>query len=319
VVRGLVLNYPVCLLGTNIGIFLSKFDNESLELHPALVRVAIKNKSEIIADDYFGATWDQDAVFVSCGNKIIRFTDAVPQEFFRSDTFIKDIHQIYYRNDYLYVCNTGLNDICRLNTKTFSFEFLNLFDYSENNHINSFQYNEGYYYICLHNHNNPSVIKKYDEKFRHVMDYNNIGNQNHNILINDGILYTHDSFGGFLMCVDVDTGKVLERKNLRPMPTSEHSSDFYFGKGLAKCKDYFYVGLNYFGEGEERNSSLLVVLDEYLDHVCSHKMLFKNAQEGISLKDIRICFVEDVGHNGITNCKELIKLTNDKFSEDCNK
>ena len=170
----------------------------------------------------FGIAQSENHIFISSNGKIVKFNNKTlePIELV-CNTGVINTHQIAYYQGCLYRTNTSNDTISKINLNSleethFSFKTMSIIDkidkpinYSDNDnhHINSLLIHEDQIYVMAHNNN----VKK-SEVFRLTLDFKEIhsvaklGKCHHDIIIDNGLLYSLDTSSGSLIILNLISG-----------------------------------------------------------------------------------------------------------------
>lgn len=219
------------------------------------------------------------------------------------------LHQIYFYDGRLYICNTGIEKIDIIEKETMDrigiiekkrdgrspwrFNYsVSRWDYSmigrDVNHINSIWIDGGIIYVVEHREG-PSKVKYFSETYE-LLGEVDIGDKCHNVYVEDGKLFVCSSETECIIIRDLSTGKD------RIINTSQYAEGF--PRGLARTSDRWYIGISQRGTREERHlpEGLGSVLAFDDDFNLIHKIILKNVGQVL---DIRAMTGLDRAHNGI--------------------
>jgi len=176
------------------------------------------------------------------------------------------LHQIYFYDGRLYICNTGVEKIDiieketmdrigiiekkRDGTSPWRFNYsVSRWDYSgvgrDVNHINSIWIDGGIIYVVKHR-DGPSKVKYFNETYE-LLGEVDIGDKCHNVYAEDGKLFVCSSETECIIIRDLSTGED------RIINTSQYAEGF--PRGLARTSDRWYIGISQRGTREERHIS----------------------------------------------------------------
>lgn len=239
--------------------------------------------------NYYGVSWSEDSIFFSTPKKI--YKKSKEGLVCREVSGCNDFHQILYSDNIVYGTITNTNELCLLDGE--SLDVVDRLDLSSfgNHHLNSVYFYNNEIYVCFHN-DGPSEIIKISSDGREIERFLGVGSKNHNIYIEDGMLYTINSaFGRFCM-YDLKRKKEVKSSMLAVPGYSSHK----FGRGLGRFGDYFIVGANDMGSREDRECGLshFVMFDRDLNVVDCRKTNVRS-----QVKDLRIVSEIDLAHNNV--------------------
>jgi hypothetical protein len=169
----------------------------------------------------FGIAQSEDHIFIASNSNIARFDNKTLEPIdLVSDTGVINTHQIAYYQGYLYRTNTSNDTITRIDLNTleeihFSFKAMSIVDkidkpsnHSEydNYHINSLLVYEDHIYVMAHN-----LGKRESELYRLTLDFkeihhiSNLETHHHEIIIDNGFMYSLATGTGNLIKLDLNT------------------------------------------------------------------------------------------------------------------
>ncbi len=253
--------------------------------------------------DFYGITWDEKFICITERTlrhaEILIFNGELKLEVKGLLTIeIFDAHQIFYKNNKLYVTNPRKNEIVIKEENDEGKLVCRAVSWKEPEdtylHLNSIWCDGQRFYVVEHRKKKqPKRIKILD------LDFNPLGEIDispespqsvqlrglHNIYIESSFLYTCSPEG--LLQVD------LLAKNSKNVVRSPKG---LYMRGLARTKDYFFLGLSEMkGRGErDGGDSAVLVVDNQFKLVAK---LFLRDTGG--LHDIRAVDSLDLAHNGI--------------------
>jgi len=249
---------------------------------------------------YYGITWTKDAVYIlergyhpnderrTKPERIRRFPGDV-----LGHTGNWDGHQILaHNNRMLYITVSASNrfDIIDLQHDT-----VHEWNYTEHegrdvNHINSV-WIDASIWVCEHNWKNPSVIREFSLDRARQLRAVQVGNQIHNVYIENGMLYTCSSKDGTFLEYDLGSGRISRSVSVTGTPKGAR-----WTRGLARTSDAFYVGVSALATREQRRSGTAWVLKINNDMKIVDALELPNAGQ---LCEVRVTSETDRAHNRI--------------------
>ena len=244
------IEWPELLISTTFNIFHLK-DNKFRSLLD-------KN----FTDHYYGITWSDEKLYIATTRAVFETGNDFNFKEIKNYEKVCDIHQILYLDKKIYITNTLENTIDALDTTTFNIDKKEWIRQRKDiEHINSIHNHDGKFYVCCHNHGD-SFIKLFDENFQELGRMTNIGRMNHNIIVNNNLLYTLSSHSCEFIKLDMSNLTQISRKVF----TLKDKTSHYFLRGLAHGDGYFIVGMtcNRSASGRDNNPSWLFMYDNDL-------------------------------------------------------
>ncbi len=161
---------------------------------------------------------------------------------------VKDGHQIYCKDDIIYITNTGVNCITTVQ-KSGEVNHIQLYNEigEDIHHINSINYYNGYWYINQHRKTrglDDGGVAIFDNNWKYV-DFIDIGKHCHDVIFQDNCLWSSDSDVGEIIKVNLSNKEKLTYLIDSALMT----------RGLAINNDYLLVGLSEYDKREMRHKS----------------------------------------------------------------
>jgi len=163
--------------------------------------------------------------------------------------FVKDGHQILYKDSSLYICNSGLDAISKIHSDgrlahiTFDVSFG-----QDICHYNSISSHNDRWYIAQHRTEvgkDNGGISVYDNEWK-FLQFIEVGKHVHNCIVKDGFLWVANSYTGTLVKIDLnDTNNKTEYTVLKG----------YLSRGLIITDEYLLCGLSEFDSRENRHAN----------------------------------------------------------------
>ncbi len=320
------------LVGTATDLLLLRIERSSLRL---LEKEVIHRGQGF----YFGITYDSAKTYVLCRNyardnkhnSIVVFDNALKQiEEIELKGAIREGHQMFLRDQALFICNTNKNCVSRFNLQDASVQDFYPIPKRKNrnlNHINSICLKDSSVFLVAANRFRNSFILELDLETFSMQAIDSVGLQAHNILPTS---YGHiicDSFHGSVVVWNTsysdeglespmysvflipDENEIfVEEINQKRVAFRERRGGPIFPRGLALTDDLLLVGLSEWGKGTARLDSAgrLMLIDEF------SKTIKRNKSKNISTLDlgatgavmeVRVVNALDEGHplsSGIT-------------------
>lgn len=161
--------------------------------------------------------------------------------------FVDDGHQIFYRNDIIYLVNTGRNVISTLQ-KSGEVGYIQLYNEIgiDHHHINSINFHDNKWYICQHRmkDKDDGGVAIFDDNWKFI-EYINIGKHAHNCFVYDGYLWSCDSDNGQIVRVDLVTKETLQYSIAHKLMT----------RGILIKDGFLLVGLSEYDTRENRHGN----------------------------------------------------------------
>jgi len=257
-----------------------------------------------------GLTWDYRFIYV-VAREVEFGTDTYGLVFDRKLNLIRTSllpgvlgpHQCIYRNDEIFITNTGHNTISawdghdNVRTVWRGRERI-LEDPTTDDHLNSVWYDDQHFYICEHRRG-PSKVRVLDHRWK-LKDSWDIGEQIHNLFVEEGKAYIGNSLHEGILVRDLETGAVkhvpiIETLDWTPQPVERLIRKAYL-RGMAKSLDRFYVGCSAIAPRGDRSEgqSAVAILDNDLNYI--DKIVLEDTG---ALCELRIVDDIDHAHNGI--------------------
>lgn len=206
------------------------------------------------------------------------------------------LHQIFFFDDRLFICNTGRN---RIDILTMLMEediprySMTEWKYKQGNHVNSIWIDGGardgdVIYVVEHRHG-PSKVKYFDKKFEFLGEETGLGDKMHNVYVEDGKLFVCSSEAECIIIRDLSTGED------RVINTSQYAKGL--PRGLARTPGRWYIGISERAIRNERHiahDGVVLVLDD--DFKLIKRIPLKNVGQVL---EIRAMTGSDRAHNGI--------------------
>jgi len=276
-------NIPNFCVVSNFGLFIYDSIEDKII---SFFRVVNTKEECLVPQDFFGVTWSKEYIFLSKNDSIICIDKNNEIRIFLNKEW-KDIHQLYYLRDRLFVCNIDFNTIEVLGVENGNLYKIYTQKIENVNHMNSIYFKDNYFYLCVHNRKDPSYILKCNSKFEIIDKYENIGFENHNIIIEKNFLYTLNSKEGKLVKINL----LNKQKESFNISIDEKS----YAKGMAKNKDYFLIGLNQQEPDKDKRKykSCVVIFDNDVNFVKSIEMPELHQTKVVKFLNGGMC------HNGI--------------------
>jgi hypothetical protein len=252
----------------------------------------------------YGLTWNESEIFVFqrghpkhrtliwCFNKQLQHVRDI------SAFSVARVHQAWYDppTDRVYITNTDYNRIEIWDQTTGDFGSFNYTGTEKNlNHLNTIYRHGNFLYICEHNGKREykTRIKKINENFE-VVDSYEIGNEGHDIYIENNLLYSCMSLDRTLVIYDMDTHNIIEEKEFH-LPYRNFRD---YPRGLAVGKDYMVIGHSCWGTPLERKDDragyITIINKKSLEIVDTIRLPRVN-----QIFSIRLMSELDQAHNGI--------------------
>lgn len=172
---------------------------------------------------------------------------------------IKDGHQLLYKDDFIYFCNSGRNLITKIRFDGYveniaPFKFFG----SDFHHINSIKYHNGYYYIVSHRTSvgsDDGSITVYDSNWS-LIHLIKIGDQSfpHDVVIKNGFLYTCNSKDGKIISYELSNFNKKEEYIIDGNRIT---------RGLLITNEFLLCGLSEFDTRENRHFNKLGMIYAY--------------------------------------------------------
>jgi hypothetical protein len=198
-----------------------------------------------VAFNPFGITSGEGKIFAASNYVIQAFDENTlePLEVV-STSGVPNVHQILYHNGYIYRTNTSNNTISRIHLASkeevhYSFDTMSRVDSyvvpdthedvldTDTMHINHVAVHEEKLYVLAHNRGvKPSDVFVMDLDLTSAKEFVSLDYRNHNLLFDNGKLYSLGTQNGYLVTVDLDTLSVT--KNLIVDP------ERFFLRGILK-------------------------------------------------------------------------------------
>lgn len=164
------------------------------------------------------------------------------------EDFVKDGHQIYCKDNILYVCSSGLDAISKIHSDgrlayiTFGESFGN-----DICHYNSINYYNDKWYITQHRTEkgkDNGGVSIYDSDWK-FLEFIEVGKHVHNCNVKDGFLWVTDSSNGAIVRIELNNPS---NKVTFPVLTG------YLSRGLIITDQFLLCGLSEFDTRENRHS-----------------------------------------------------------------
>lgn len=220
----------------------------------------------------FGIAQSENHIFISSNGNIVKFNNKTlePIELV-CNTGVINTHQIAYYQGFLYRTNTSNDTISKINLNSleethFSFKTMSIIDkidkpinYSDNDnhHINSLLIHEDQIYVMAHNNN----VKK-SEVFRLTLDFKEIhsvaklGRCHHDIIIDNGLLYSLDTSRGSLIILNLISGN-QDTYTLVGLDVNERPNMFLRGMALINDKLEIIASVDFISNNPQTDGSAL--------------------------------------------------------------
>jgi len=170
----------------------------------------------------FGIAQSEDHIFIASNTNIVRFNNKTFEPIdLVCNTGVINTHQIAYCQGYLYRTNTSNDTISRINLNSleethFSFKDMSIIDSldkpinhsdNDNHHINSLLIHEDQIYVMAHNNNvRESEVFRLTLDFKEIHSVAKLGRCHHEIIIDNGLLYSLDTSRGELIILNLSSG-----------------------------------------------------------------------------------------------------------------
>lgn len=267
-----------------------------------LWRVTESGYSQIMEDNFYGLTWDEERVYVhSSKTSEITLTD----KSFKNRETVKipqnrSVHQILYvpKLKRIIATNSKSNELVLLKRTKKSVVVGKRYNYGTpkvDNHFNSIYQEEGNYWLLHHNQkHSPPVVVRLDRKFR-TKKFFNISTESlaqaHNLFRIDNKIVTLMAKGGQIAVIDLRTKKVQQVNIIE-----EISAELYL-RGLAVTKDRFYVGAS---PAVPRHLRATVIESYIYEFDRGWNVVKVRTYEGLTeIHDIRAIHTLDLAHNSL--------------------
>lgn len=248
---------------------------------------------------YYGVTWDHNSIYVAQRMDMDGNPNPVISKFNSDLTFggevlsgnFNDVHQILYvpKHDSLYITATGYNSIVKVsNDEQIWYNWTeHIVDF---NHINSLWFDGNNFWFAYHNfvsrgYNTDSQVVRVDESLTTCLEEITLGQDIHNVFIDNGWLMVGNSTNGCLSMVHLESGDY---------------KDVGLGdwvRGISVNDDYMLVGTSQFAERRNRlYGHFEVNLLDRKTHAILDKKVFEDCG---AVMDLRIVSGTDDAHNGI--------------------
>ncbi len=170
--------------------------------------------------------------------------------------FIRDGHQILYKDESIYITNTGLNCITAVH-KSGKGANIQLYDElgTDVHHINSINWHDDKWYLNQHRREfgqDNGGIAIFDNNWK-FLEYIEVGKHTHNCLIKDGFLWVSDSDNGQLFKIN------LETKDKTVFPIDQRMT-----RGLIITNEHLLIGLSEKDTRENRHKNKTGRIKVYL-------------------------------------------------------
>lgn len=259
-----------------------------------------KKDYECIAEgNYYGVTWNEKYIFASRNltDKPVSVVDVFTKEFKKIETLVMSelggVHQIYFRDNLLYIANTNYDCIDIWNIKNKSVQTIDwIKSNKDTRHINSIWANDNYFYFIESGASPGKTDKK--EHFTPIVrvfnsDYSLAKSiefpltfQLHNIYIENDMIFSCGRYGMITKKFQSQKYYNIRQKN-------------GFLRGLAKTKNHFFIGESQELPRKERLKSLasIIMMDNNFNIINTFDLIDTG-----QIHDIRI-MSGDLAHNGI--------------------
>jgi len=214
----------------NLGTNLHSFYIFDLELNKVIAK---SNFTKMLSADLpenagrapfrpFGIAQSKNNIFIASNANIVRFNNKTLEPIdIVCDTGVINTHQIAYHQGYLYRTNTSNDTISKINLDNleeihFSFKDMSIVDILDkpinhriknNHHINSLLIHEDQIYVMAHNNYvTESEIFRLSLDFKKIHSVAKLGRCHHEIIIQNGLLYSLDTSRGFLIILNLSNG-----------------------------------------------------------------------------------------------------------------
>jgi hypothetical protein len=170
----------------------------------------------------FGIAQSEDYIFIASNTNIVRFDNKTLEAIdIVCDTGVINTHHIAYSQGYLYRTNTSNDTISRIDLDSLEeihFSFNNMsrvdqinkpinYDVDDHHHINSLLIHEDQIYVMAHNNNDTdSEVFRLSLDFKEVHSVARLERCHHDIIIQDGLLYSLATLSGKLIILNLDNG-----------------------------------------------------------------------------------------------------------------
>jgi len=170
----------------------------------------------------FGIAQSENSIFIASNGNIVRFNNKTFEPIdLVCNTGVINTHQIAYCQGYLYRTNTSNDTISRINLNSleethFSFKDMSIIDSldkpinhsdNDNHHINSILIHEDQIYVMAHNNNvEKSEVFRLTLDFKEIHSVAKLGKCHHEIIIDNGLLYSLDTSRGELIILNLSSG-----------------------------------------------------------------------------------------------------------------
>lgn len=220
----------------------------------------------------FGIAQSENHIFISSNANIVKFNNKTlePIELV-CNTGVINTHQIAYYQGCLYRTNTSNDTISKINLNSleethFSFKTMSIIDKidkpinhsdNDNHHINSLLIHEDQIYVMAHNNN----VKK-SEVFRLTLDFKEIhsvaklGRCHHDIIIDNGLLYSLDTSSGSLIILNLISGN-QDKYTLVGTDVNERPNMFLRGMALINDKLEITASVDFISNNPQTDGSAL--------------------------------------------------------------
>jgi len=256
---------------------------------------------KIPLEGYYGLTWNKDGLFLGgrfAVTIISKNSDVIQHLAFTRER--NGLHQILFYEDYLYAVATGTNFLDKIDPHTKQVQSVDLHPEKTNNkddssdwsHINSVFAKDGKLYVVHHNFHQPSYITVLDLDLNILKQINDVGQQNHNVYVDDNTLYTLSSLTSEVVKLNLKTKK---KEVVKIGGTIEGlEDDITYLRGFAKSKDHFVFGITHSHGRDERDTvqSYLLLYDNDLNFV--DKMIIPKTGQ---VREVRLIEETDYAHN----------------------
>ena len=161
--------------------------------------------------------------------------------------FVKDGHQLLFKDDSLYICNTGYDIITKLTADNQMSHITFSDSYGKDIcHYNSINFYENKWYVTQHRTEfgkDDGGISIYDNEWKRL-DYIEIGKHIHNCVVDGDYLFATDSYNGQLVKINL---KDKNDKVIYPILKG------YLSRGIIIKDGYLLCGLSEFDVREKRH------------------------------------------------------------------
>ncbi len=274
--------------------------------------------------NYPSSTWDEERFYVVArqtglpGNMILTFDKSfnlLHEYHFNNPGAELDaggFHEGFYWGGKVYIANTGYNNVVEWDPASkdvgivYQAKPIQLpppnWDAAKDVHLNSV-WCDGQNFYAVEHMGGPSRVRVFDLDWNMVKTHRNLGEQAHNIYLEDGVLYVNSSSRHAVVIRDLNTGgerwvRLAERLKWKPKFHGERFIHWAYPRGWARTKDRWFIGMSATVERGDRRKgdSCIMVLDNRWESV---KEIVLNNTGGIGTGGVRLMSETDYAHNRI--------------------